>query len=110
MSRVYDTQRWKRVRANQLNREPTCRMCRELGMSVPRPAQHVDHITPLAAGGAPYDRANLMSLCHSHHSWKTDTLDKTGIAYSEWKVRGCYLDGSPRDPSHPWYKGPPANH
>jgi hypothetical protein len=22
-------------------------------------------------------------------------------------LRGCYSDGSPRDPAHPWFKGPP---
>lgn len=106
MSRVYDTQRWKRVRANQLAREPLCRLCIEEGQNIPRPAHHVDHKTPISAGGAPFDPANLQSLCHAHHSEKT-ALDKVGIAFDDWELRGCYPDGSPRDPSHPWYAGPP---
>jgi hypothetical protein len=24
-----------------------------------------------------------------------------------YPLRGCYSDGSPKDPAHPWYKGPP---
>lgn len=104
--RLYDRQQWKRVRANQLEREPTCRMCRQEGAPIPRPAHHVDHITPLEKGGAPFDRNNLQSLCHSHHSEKT-ALDKMGIAFNDWELRGCYADGSPRDPSHPYYSGPP---
>jgi 5-methylcytosine-specific restriction endonuclease McrA len=39
--------------------------------------KHVDHWVPLAQGGAPYDDANLVSLCHSHHSRKT-ALERAG--------------------------------
>jgi hypothetical protein len=24
-----------------------------------------------------------------------------------YEHRGCFVDGSPRDPRHPWYSGPP---
>jgi len=24
-----------------------------------------------------------------------------------YEHRGCHADGSPRDPRHPWYQGPP---
>lgn len=73
-----------------------------------RPATDVDHKVPVSAGGAPFDPDNLQSLCHSHHSQKT-ALDKQGIPFHEWELRGCYPDGSPRDPSHPWYAGPPRS-
>lgn len=108
MTRIYGTRRWQRVRANQLNREPTCRMCRELGMNIARPAVDVDHIKPISRGGDAWNPANLQSLCHQHHSQKT-ALDKQGIAFSDWELRGCFPDGSPRDPSHPWYSGPPRH-
>lgn len=54
---------WPRQRRMQLDREPLCRMCRE-------PANQVDHIVPLNAGGSK-DDDNLQSLCHSCHSRKT---------------------------------------
>jgi len=31
----------------------------------------IDHIVPIAAGGAVYDRANLQVLCRQHHDQKT---------------------------------------
>jgi 5-methylcytosine-specific restriction endonuclease McrA len=34
-------------------------------------ATDVDHIVPIAAGGAEFDRANLQGLCGPHHSSKT---------------------------------------
>jgi len=34
-------------------------------------AEHVDHIKAIRDGGAPFDWANLRSLCHSHHSGVT---------------------------------------
>jgi hypothetical protein len=27
-----------------------------------------------------------------------------------WQHRGCYADGTPRDPRHPWYSGNPDLH
>jgi 5-methylcytosine-specific restriction endonuclease McrA len=59
--RPYDLRRWRRIRKLQLAREPLCRMCG-------RTATDVDHIRPLADGGAFDDPANLRSLCHECHS------------------------------------------
>jgi hypothetical protein len=84
-----------------------CRLCTELGMTPIRPATDVDHRKPVAAGGATFDPTNLQSLCAEHHSWKTGTYDMQGKPWDEWEQRGCFSDGSPRDPSHPWYSGPP---
>lgn len=103
--RVYDTARWQRVRARQLARETLCRVCAELDRETP--ATEVDHIKPLARDGAPYDRANLQSLCTPHHSFKTNNYDAKGLEWSTHALRGCFSDGSPRDPAHPWYVGPP---
>jgi len=99
---IYSTARWARVRARQLARKPLCEMCGELGLSVPRPARHVDHIMPISTGGAPFDPANLQSLCIEHHSLKTTTIDRTGASFDRWRNRGCHADGTPRDPEHAW--------
>lgn len=104
--RVYDLTRWDRVRRRQLAREPCCRVCTEAGRDTL--ATQVDHIHPIAAGGAPFDPANLQSLCATHHSFKTMRYDAVGKAWSTWWLRGCFSDGSPRDPAHEWYSGPPT--
>jgi hypothetical protein len=103
MARLYDTARWQRVRATQLEREPLCRVCAGLGSRVP--ATEVDHITPVSAGGARFDGSNLQSLCTPHHSLKTNLFDKKAVPWSPQALDGCHSDGTPCDPSHPWYEG-----
>lgn len=63
---VYNARRWEWVRRRQLNAEPICEVegCDEY-------ATDVDHIVPIKAGGPPYARENLRSLCGPHHSQKT---------------------------------------
>jgi len=58
-----DGTEWRRVRAQVLREEPTCRMCGA-------PSTEADHIIPLQAGGDPYDRANLQGLCKTHNASK----------------------------------------
>jgi len=61
----YSTTAWRRCRAAKLARDPMCEHCsRAL-------ASEVDHKTPIAAGGDPFDDGNLQSLCHACHSRKT---------------------------------------
>ena len=55
---------WQVMRKRVLLEEPACRVCG-------RPATTVDHIRPLALGGAPYDRSKLQALCLAHHHQKT---------------------------------------
>ena len=57
--------RWTKLRAAKLRANPLCETpdCR-------RPAETVDHRTPLAEGGAEYDWANLASLCRPHATEK----------------------------------------
>lgn len=66
------------------------------------PATQVDHITPISAGGARRDPANLQSLCHPCHSGKT-TDQRAGRRWVPEKHRGCDVNGMPLDPAHPWY-------
>lgn len=68
-NRFYQRKAWKNVRALQLQLEPLCRECRKLGKLVA--ASVVDHILPIANGGAELDQDNLQSLCRSHHDAKT---------------------------------------
>lgn len=56
--------------------EPLCRMCAAEGKLVS--ATEVDHIQPLAQGGAQFDPANLQSLCRRHHAGKTWREKKFG--------------------------------
>lgn len=72
-----DWQRWyklpifaKRLRPQQLLREPFCRECAKFGLRIP--ATDVDHIVPHRGDWALFtDPENLQSLCHSCHSRKT---------------------------------------
>jgi 5-methylcytosine-specific restriction enzyme A len=73
-SREYDARRgppsrgygrdWKEFRANFLLSHPRCVIC---GAA----ASQIDHIVPLANGGARMDERNLRSLCASCHSRRT---------------------------------------
>lgn len=56
--------RWARLSAGHRRRNPLCVVCG-------RPSDLVDHITPLAAGGARLDPANLQSMCRRCHGAKT---------------------------------------
>jgi 5-methylcytosine-specific restriction protein A len=71
-ARGYDA-RWRKVRRLVLNTEPLCRMCLQNGIT--EPGSHVDHIIPMARGGAQYDLDNLQPLCASCHSVKTAKED-----------------------------------
>lgn len=67
---MYGTDVWKRLREDQLLREPFCRECAR--RSVRRYATDVDHIRDHKGDWALFtDPGNLESLCHSCHSRKT---------------------------------------
>ena len=68
------SERWAKVREAQLTRAPNCRVCTALGFTTR--ATEVDHITPRSMGGALFDPRNLQSLCKTHHSSKTQRLDR----------------------------------
>lgn len=66
------TAAWRRRRKKHLVLHPWCEDCLELGLKVK--ATDVDHVRPLAGGGAD-DDSNYRSRCHSHHSSKTCRAD-----------------------------------
>lgn len=63
---VYRDPRWKAVRQQAKRRDGwKCVQCGERGRL------EVDHVKPIRDGGAPFDLANLQSLCPACHSRKT---------------------------------------
>jgi 5-methylcytosine-specific restriction enzyme A len=55
-NRFYQRKAWKDFRAAHLQQEPLCRKCRVIGKLTE--AVIVDHIIPIANGGAELDHAN----------------------------------------------------
>lgn len=73
-----------------------CEMCLELGTT--RLATVVDHIKPLAQGGADID-SNTRNLCDDHHA--EVTAEQFGRA-APVTGRGIGRNGRPTSPDHPW--------
>ena len=69
-ARGYDAD-WRRVREQILSTEPFCRRCRVIDPRSLTLATDVDHIQPLADGGARLDPDNLQPLCADCHRTKT---------------------------------------
>jgi hypothetical protein len=98
----YNSRTWRWLRQQCLIRDlMTCTVpgCGQL-------ARVVDHIIARRDGG-PDTLDNLRSLCTYHdHQIKENANGKRandGVAI----VKGCFPDGTPRDPNHPWYTGGP---
>lgn len=73
MRNVYDTLRWRRVRAQALARdEGHCTCSRLLGGSCGGGTPHVHHLIPVEDGGDPFALENLATVCPSHHpAWES---------------------------------------
>lgn len=95
---LYRTARWKRTRADQLQREPLCRMCSEQGrVTAATVCDHRDNEAkkdPARFFDGPFD-----SLCAPHHDSTKQREEKRG------HVIGSDESGAPLDPRHPWNKG-----
>jgi hypothetical protein len=101
---IYNTARWKRLRAAKLASNPTCQACPPWRV---RRASHVDHRQAISAGGDPWAPSNLQSLCAACHSVKTARLDG-GFGHrrrDDAIMGGCDLDGRPLDGGHWWNGG-----
>lgn len=86
----YHTQRWRRLAAACLRRDPICRTpgCTER-------ASHADHVIPREEGG-PDDLSNLRGLCASCHNRRSARKNTPP------RLAGCDAAGAPRDPTHWW--------
>jgi len=93
--KLYDRAAWKRLRLEQLRREPFCVFCARSGRQVP--AGVVDHITPHRGDEVVFfDPKNLQSLCKSCHDAAKQKFEKTGV------MVGGDQFGVPFDPAHHW--------
>lgn len=99
----YKTKAWLHLRKAALRRDLYTCVVPGCG----QPAYAVDHIKRRRDGGA--DALwNLRSLCKDHdHAVKETSTGKRGNA-GVLVVKGCFADGSPRDPAHPWFSGAPG--
>jgi len=78
---------WRRLRADQLNREPLCRECAKNGRVTA--ATVVDHINGDTSDNRP---ESLQPLCRGCHDRKTGIETGFGSAYREKKLVGQRKD------------------
>lgn len=97
---IYGDPRYYRWRALVLKRDGyRCTVC---GADVRgRGKARAHHVTPLKAGGAPFDPANGVTLCNEHHEQAHRERARGGGGPNDARfvVRGCDADGWPLDPS-----------
>lgn len=94
---LYNSHRWRKLRKQVLNEEPLCRMCQQIGRTMP--SDTVDHIKEHHGDEALFwDRGNLQALCKMCHNSAKALKEKHGFA------SGCDDSGEPVDPDHPWRK------
>lgn len=95
----YLSREWRALREQALQRDG----CRCVIPGCGRRAVRVDHIVARRDGGADM-LDNLRSLCAEHDNQVKE--DATGKRRSGGKltVKGCYPDGSPRDPASDWHR------
>ena len=94
---LHTGRRYRRLRRGYLARHPYCRTCRAKRITMA--SAEVDHIVPLADGGAFWDTANWQALCERCHDEKT-AGENTGRHVAEvpgraaWRKRiGDYRNG-----------------
>lgn len=92
-SHLYKTKRWQARRKEQLQREPLCAYCLEMGSLVP--ATVADHKTPHRGDPELFEGA-LQSLCAEHHSSTKQAEESRGHRV------GADAEGVPTDPGHHW--------
>lgn len=76
-------------RLRRLRQHPLCAECQKLGIA--RATDQIDHIVPLAQGGAD-DDDNVQGLCFEHHAEKTareDTSHEAAASHPEWLDRSA---------------------
>lgn len=66
---VYDTVRWRKLRASVLAENPRCVDCYKQGVLTL--ATVADHDTPINQGGDPWDRSNIVGRCVRCHNRKS---------------------------------------
>lgn len=96
----YKSEHWRRLRTAALKRDRNTCVVRGCGQR----AVVVDHIKRRRDGGADV-LANVRSLCREHDQQVKERPNGQRANAGKLVVRGCFPDGSPRDPNHPWFTG-----
>lgn len=82
----YKTQRWRRLRAIQLAREPLCAMCPR-----PTPATVCDHVEPHRGNAVKFWCGPFQSLCAPCHNSDKQRIEKGGTPRSRIGLDGWPL-------------------
>ncbi len=96
----YRSRHWRRLRAARLKLDNyTC-----IVPGCGKRATTVDHRKRRRDGGAD-TIVNTRSLCDEHDRAIKELPNGQRRNGGKLMVKGSYPDGSPRDPSHPWFTG-----
>ena len=76
IERGYDS-KWTRLRNAYVRAHPICEIQEKCNGDA---VAEVDHIVPIAQGGARLDERNLQGACRPCHAWKTKHIDAQGAA------------------------------
>lgn len=96
----YKTKHWRALRAARLKLDRNTCVVPGCG----KRATTVDHIKRRRDGGRD-TIANTRSLCDEHDRAVKELPNGKRRNGGKLVVKGCFADGSPRDPRHPWYTG-----
>ena len=96
----YRSPHWRRLRAARLKLDRNTCVVPGCGQR----ANTVDHIRRRREGGSD-TLDNLRSLCDQHDRSVKELPNGNRANDGVLRVRGCFANGTPRDPSHPWYTG-----
>lgn len=91
---LYNTRRWRRVRQDQLAKQPLCERCLAKGRVVPATVCH--HVDPKTkADPATFYAGPFASLCADCHDGPVQSTERRGYSSEVGE------DGWPADPHHP---------
>ncbi|HEY1300872.1 MAG TPA: HNH endonuclease [Stellaceae bacterium] len=96
----YRSKQWKKLREARLKLDNYACVVAGCGAR----AVVVDHIVRRRDGGAD-TLSNLRSLCREHDQQVKERPSGRRANAGQLTVKGCFADGSPRDPAHPWFTG-----
>lgn len=96
----YRSRHWRQLRAQRLLIDKHTCVVAGCGQR----ATVVDHIKRRRDGGSD-TIANTRSLCDAHDRSIKELANGKRRNDGRLVVKGCFPDGTPRDPNHPWYTG-----
>ena len=96
----YSTPQWRQLRAARLKMDRGVCVVPGCGQK----ANTVDHIKRRRDGGAD-SIGNTRSLCDEHDRSIKEMPNGKRRNGGRLVVKGCFPNGTPRDPNHPWFTG-----